>query len=254
VVTGAGHGIGRSIATHVSRAGRPVVAVDTDAEALAELAGEIDSVATVTGDVRDLDALHSAARLAVELGGLGGWVNNAGIVRLAPLHEVSADDIAEVLGVNLEAVVLGCQVALQSFLADGAPGSIVNISSVHAKSGFPGYAIYDTAKGGVEALTRYVCVEYGHLGIRCNAVAPGVVDTAIVPRAADPTRDIAADLEAARALSPMRRISAPVEIAYVVDFLLSQQATSINGQVLGVDNGMSARSASFAPNPSIRFT
>lgn len=251
VVTGAGRGIGRAVAAQLVAEGRPVVAVDVDEAALARLGEQVGMLGVVAGDVRDAGTLHAAAALARARGGLRGWVNNAGIVRLAPLHEVTAEDLAAVLGVNLEAVVLGCQVALQAFLADGTPGSLVNISSVHSAAGFPGYALYDTAKGGVDALTRYVCVEYGHLGIRCNAVAPGVVDTAIVPTSGE--RDPDADRTAAEALSPMRRVSTPDEIADAVCFLLSDRAIAINGQVLRVDNGMSARAFGFEPDPDIRF-
>ena len=250
VVTGAGSGIGLAISRRLAAEGRTVVAVDTDRDALERLASEHTQVEPIVGDVRDPATLRSARESAHRRGGLAGWINNAGIVRLAPLHEASAEDIDAVLDTNLRAVVLGCQVALQSFLEHGVAGVIVNISSVHGRFGFPGYGAYDATKGGVEALTRYVCVEYGHLGIRCNAVAPGVVDTAIVPSTGgDPERDRAAAL----AMSPMRRTSRPAEIAEVVSFLLSDRATSVNGQVLGVDNGMSARVAQFEPHHTVAF-
>jgi NAD(P)-dependent dehydrogenase (short-subunit alcohol dehydrogenase family) len=250
VVTGAGSGIGLAIARQVVAEGRTVVAVDTDRDALDRLATDSTRVEPVVGDVRDPATLRRARQSAEGHGGLAGWINNAGIVRLAPLHEAEAGDIDAVLDINLKAVVLGCQVALQSFLEHGVAGVIVNISSVHGRFGFPGYGAYDAAKGGVEALTRYVCVEYGHLGIRCNAVAPGVVDTNIVPSTA---ADLERERAAALALSPMRRMSQPAEIAEVVGFLLSDRATSINGQVLGVDNGMSARVAQFEPHHTVAF-
>jgi NAD(P)-dependent dehydrogenase (short-subunit alcohol dehydrogenase family) len=253
VVTGAGKGIGRAIAACLAARGRPVVAIDVDRTALDRLVDEVPGVDAVAGDVRDVETLQAASRTAADRGVLGGWVNNAGIVRLGPLHAVTSEDIDAVLGNNLAAVVLGCQVALQSFLRDRTHGGIVNISSIHARAAFPGYALYDTAKGGVEALTRYVCVEYGHLGIRCNAVAPGAVDTTIVPGSLAAGRDREADLEAARALSPMHRVSSPEEIAGIVAFLLSDAARSVNGQVIGADNGMSARAVQLPPDPCVGF-
>jgi NAD(P)-dependent dehydrogenase (short-subunit alcohol dehydrogenase family) len=240
VVTGAGNGIGRATVQRLAAQGDSIVAVDHDSVALEALTRDGGDIVPVVGDVRNLSILRAAADRAAERDGLAGWVNNAAIVRLSPLHAVTEDDIAAILGVNLTAVVLGCQVAVQSFLDSATPGSIVNISSVHGRVAFPGYGLYDTAKGGVEALTRNVCVEYGRLGIRCNALAPGAVDTGIVPGHDDPGRDRDADLEAARSLSPMHRISTPAEIAELVVFLLSGSATSINGQVIGADNGMSA--------------
>jgi NAD(P)-dependent dehydrogenase (short-subunit alcohol dehydrogenase family) len=251
VVTGAANGIGRATAECLAARSYAVVGVDGDAAGLDRLAAELPGARVVTGDVRDRATLLAAAELASEQGRLSCWVNNAGIVRLAPLHRVTDDDLDQVLGVNLRAVLLGCQIAVQAFLAGRVAGRIVNVSSIHARAAFPGYAVYDTAKGGVEALTRYVCVEYGHLGIRCNAIAPGAVDTGIVPGTAGPGRDRAADLEATRQLSPMRRVSAPEEMAEIIAFLLSDAATSINGQVIGADNGMSARAVQLAPDPSI---
>jgi NAD(P)-dependent dehydrogenase (short-subunit alcohol dehydrogenase family) len=127
------------------------------------------------------------------------------------------------------------------------------VSSIHARAAFPGYALYDTCKGAVESLTRYVCVEYGHLGIRCNAVAPGAVLTPAAVRLSEATDDPDAAFAATRDLSPMHRISDPKEIADVVAFLLSPEAIAINGHVLAVDNGMAARAYGFAPAPGIKF-
>lgn len=253
VITGAAHGIGRATANCLSARSYNVVGIDTDQTGLERLAAEVPGTRIVVGDVRDRATLLAAAQLASEHGRLSCWVNNAGIVRLAPLHRVVESDLDAVLGVNLLAVLLGCQIALQAFLADRVAGRIVNVSSIHARAAFPGYAAYDTAKGGIESLTRYVCVEYGHLGIWCNAVAPGVVDTSIVPGSADPDRDHAADLEAARELSPMRRVSTPEEIAEIIAFLLSDAATSINGQVIRADNGMSARAVQLPADPATGF-
>ena len=113
------------------------------------------------------------------------------------------DVVTELLDINLTAVVLGTREALCSFLANRVAGSIINVSSIHGQRAFPGYGAYDTAKGGMESLTRYVCTEYGHLGIRCNAIAPGPVRTDIVaPVAADEPKP-ASFAATAEDLSPM---------------------------------------------------
>ena len=180
VVTGAANGIGRAIAARLAATGWAVVGIDRDVAALEEVAGSVGGVA-VPGDIRDQEVITNARQAAEGAGRLSAWVNNAGVVRLGPLHLMPADVIDETLDIDLRAVVFGAREALRSFLANGVSGSIVNISSVHARGSFPGYGPYDAAKGGIESLTRYVCVEYGHLGIRCNAIAPGAVNTNIVP-------------------------------------------------------------------------
>lgn len=203
------------------------------------------AVRTPVGNVSDPAVHEAAARAAEDNGELLGWVNNAGVVRLAPAHELSEPHLDEVLGINLRGAIHGVGAALRSFLRSGVAGSIVNISSIHGRAAFPSYCAYDIAKAGVEALTRSVCVDYGAAGIRCNAVAPGAVDTDIVrPGASDPD-----DPERAttRSMSPLRRISAPSEVADAVAFLLSDVASSISGHVLAVDNGMSAWTFGFPP-------
>lgn len=251
VVTGASMGIGRAIATTLAAASWIVVGIALEQALLEEAMAEIGGTA-IRGDVRDLDVLNSARRSAEKRGELRGWVNNAAIVQLAPLHLMEPDAIADLLDINLRAVVLGAREALRSFLANDTAGSIINISSIHGQRGFPGYGAYDTAKGGVEALTRYVCTEYGHLGIRCNAVAPGAVRTAIVPPAAADEHPPSFTVKA-RDLAPMRRVSEPTEIAEAVAFLLDDRSFSINGHVLAIDNGMSARAFGFPPDDSVKF-
>jgi NAD(P)-dependent dehydrogenase (short-subunit alcohol dehydrogenase family) len=253
VVTGAANGIGRSTAARLAATGWAVVGVDRDVAALEDAVGAIAGV-PVAGDIRDHQVLAEARRAAEAAGELRAWVNNAGVVRLGPLHMMAPEVINETLDIDLRAVVFGTREALSSFLANGVRGAIVNVSSVHARGGFPGYGPYDAAKGGVEALTRYVCVEYGHLGIRCNAVAPGAVNTSIVPSPppSDGPQPATAGIQASD-LSPMRRVSEPQEIAEVVAFLIEGPTHAINGHVLAVDNGISAWNCAFPPDESVVF-
>ena len=252
VVTGAANGIGKSIAVRLAATGWIVVGVDRDVAALEDAIGAVAGV-VVAGDIRDNQVLTQARQAAEAAGGLHAWVNNAGIVRLGPLHLMPPEEIDATLDIDLRAVVFGTREALSSFVANGVSGVIVNVSSVHAQGAFPGYGPYDTAKGGVEALTRYVCVEYGHLGIRCNAVAPGAVNTNIVPRTpAGAPQSGTAGIQAAD-LSPMHRVSEPAEIAEAVAFLVEGPSTAINGHVLAVDNGMSAWNCAFPPDETVMF-
>jgi NAD(P)-dependent dehydrogenase (short-subunit alcohol dehydrogenase family) len=251
VVTGAANGIGRSIAERLSSTGWVVVGVDRDVAALEAAVGALTGVA-VPGDIRDDQVLARARESAEAAGELRAWVNNAGVVRLGPLHTMAPQAIDETLDIDLRAVVFGTREALSSFLANGVRGVIVNVSSVHARGSFPGYGAYDTAKGGVEALTRYVCVEYGHLGIRCNAVAPGAVNTDIVPTTKSGT-PVASGVQVTD-LSPMRRVSEPDEIAEAVAFLVEGPSKAINGHVLAVDNGISAWNCGFPPDTAVAFS
>jgi glucose 1-dehydrogenase len=261
VVTGAAHGIGFSIAALLSSLGWLVVGVDRDQNALEASLGQIGGC-PVPGDVRRVEVLETARAAGERIGALSAWVNNAGIELLSPLHTMPVEVIDEVLEVDLRAVVLGTREALRSFLANGVAGSIVNISSIHARASFPSYCAYDTAKGGVEALGRYVCVEYGHLGIRCNSVAPGAVRTRITaPSVAghehgpETSASSAFDTQTFDpcALAPMRRQSEPEEIASVVAFLLDPASLAVNGHALAVDNGMSAWSYAFPPDATVGF-
>lgn len=252
VVTGAANGIGKAIVERLASTGWAVVGIDRDVDALQEVAGQVGGAA-VPGDIRDQEVLIKARHAAEQAGRLSAWVNNAGIVRLGPLHLMPAEVIDETLDIDLRAVVFGTREALTSFVANGVGGSIVNISSVHARGSFPGYGAYDAAKGGVEALTRYVCTEYGHLGIRCNAIAPGAVNTNIVPPATSVDPEAAPSVLPGADLSPMHRVSEPTEIAEVVAFLVEGPSFAINGHTLAVDNGMSARNYAVPPDGSVAF-
>jgi NAD(P)-dependent dehydrogenase (short-subunit alcohol dehydrogenase family) len=240
VVTGGANGIGRAICRQLADAGWQVLAVDRDAAALDRLTDGQPGIAGLEADVTRAETAQHAVATAERSGVLWGWVNNAGILDDAPLHDISDATVERVLAVNLRATIFGIRAAVRSFRAHGLPGAIVNVSSIHGQHPFAGHPIYAASKGAVEALTRQICVEYGVDGIRCNAVAPGAVATRMT-LTADATDEAAAQqLASAAALSPMGRVSAPEEIADAVVFLLSDRSRSINGHVLAVDNGMSA--------------
>jgi NAD(P)-dependent dehydrogenase (short-subunit alcohol dehydrogenase family) len=235
VVTGAARGIGRATASALVRAGWTVVGLDID------MHGQPDDFELVVGNARDERALGRALDAAQRQAPLGGWVNNVGINHRAPLHLVTPDAIRDIVNTNLVATVLGCQLAVRAFLEHGAGGAIVNVSSIHALAGFPQCAVYDATKGAVEALTRSICVEYGHRGIRCNSVAPGAIDVEASHAAIASSADPATTLRDLRALAVDHRMLSPEEVAAPIVFLLSPEASGINGQRLGIDSGGSAR-------------
>jgi len=248
VVTGAAAGIGRATVVRLAAGGWPVVAVDRDDDALARLAAETTGVAALHGDVADVVVLERAAALAQERHGrLGAWVNNAAIPTEGPFEHESVERLDRTLAVNLRAPLLGCQVAVRAFLADGAGGAIVNVSSVHARGAIPGWIAYDATKGGIEALTRGVCAELGSRGIRCNAVAPGAVLTEANRRALAAAEDPAALERTWRELSPMGVLVEPADVADAIAYLLSPAARFVNGHVLAVDGGMAARNVALPP-------
>lgn len=251
VVTGAARGIGRATAELLAARGWAVVAVDLDARGLHELESALDCVG-VAGDVADGATLERAAQTAATGGRtLRGWVNNVGINHRARLVELDEARVEEMVRTNLVSTILGCRSAVRAFLAAGSPGAIVNVSSVHGAAGFPECTVYDATKGGVEALTRTVAVEYGRAGVRCNAVAPGAVATEavreLIASSAEPQRAQAG----AEDLAVTGRMSQPTEVAEAIVFLLSDAASSVHGQVLRVDGGASARCYPYAP-PSPR--
>ena len=247
VVTGCGQGIGLAIAQRVVADGCVMVGVEINPE-LADQARRLMPAPNeiVVGDVADYGVLKRAAAAARQRGALTGWVNSAGITRPSNMHQVRADEVERILSVNLYGCYWGCACAVQEFIEQRSGGAIVNISSVHGRAAYVNHAAYDASKGAIDALTRYVAVEYGRINIRCNAVAPGGVRT---PGATDSLTDdeIAAIGEA----HPLGRIAESSEIASVVSFLLSQEASFVTGQVLAVDGGLTARCWSFELDPAL---
>ena len=138
--------------------------------------------AVVRGDVAEPETHREGAARARTEAPLAGWVNNAGIGTRGTLHRPDTEAIRRVLDVNLGGTMWGCAAAAEAFVEQRSGGAIVNVSSIHGRRSFANHAAYDSSKGGVDALTRNLAVEYGPVGVRVNAVAPGGIRTPLLER------------------------------------------------------------------------
>jgi NAD(P)-dependent dehydrogenase (short-subunit alcohol dehydrogenase family) len=229
LVTGAGKGIGRAIATMLAERGATVVALSRTASDLESLAAEI-GCRTVLADLADVGAARAAVRAAMPVDYL---VNNAGITILAPFMEMSVEDFDRVQAVNTRAPLIVSQEYARDRIARGVGGAIVNVSSNAAWMGIVDHTAYCTSKGGLDALSRVMAVELGRKGIRVNCVNPAVTLTDMGKLAwSDPVK-----AEPVRSRIPLGRFLKPEEVAETVLFLLSDAASSLNGVSLPVDGG-----------------
>jgi NAD(P)-dependent dehydrogenase (short-subunit alcohol dehydrogenase family) len=241
VVTGGGRGVGRAIVERLLDNGAAIVIIERDAPALAWTRDgpTATRVTGIVGDAGDQSITEQAADRAQEAGPLVGWVNNAAVFRDAWLHATPAREVLDLIAQNLGLAVTGCATAIARFRAADTPGAIVNVSSHQAQRAVRGALPYATAKAAVEGLTRALAVDYGPCGIRVNAVALGSISTeryeTLLARQ-DPA-GAARIQDQVRTLHPLGRPGAVQEVASAVSYLLSPDASFINGAILPVDGG-----------------
>jgi NAD(P)-dependent dehydrogenase (short-subunit alcohol dehydrogenase family) len=252
VVTGAGSGIGLATTERLVQDGASVVGLDRDEAALAEAASKLgERFRPVAGDVGARASHEDAAAAAGSLGSLTGWVNVAGIWIATRAHDLDDEALAEVLRVNLVGTVLGCSVACRTWLELRTTGALVNVSSVESTAAFPSALAYEASKGGVDAITRQVAVDYGPAGIRCNAVRPGAIMTPLAERYLEGYEDREAMIQSWREPAPLGRVGEPEEVASVIAFLLSDEARFVTGTLVSVDGGAAARCFAYPPDPEV---
>ncbi len=233
VVTGAGSGIGRAIATGLVGQGTRVVAADLDVKGAEETASGCGLITAMRVDVADrasVDAL--CERVTAELGTPDVLVNAAGWDRTLPFLDTPTDVAERIVAINYLGHVHMCSAFLPGMVEAGEGGRVVNIASDAGRVGSSGEAVYAGAKGGVIALSKSLAREMARHRITVNAVCPGPTDTPLFAAHDEKLR------EALVKAIPFRRLAQPEEVAAAVLFFASGQAGYITGQVLSVSGGL----------------
>jgi NAD(P)-dependent dehydrogenase (short-subunit alcohol dehydrogenase family) len=252
VVTGCGSGIGRAIIARLASDGWRTVGVEIRPDDADDVRAELGAGHTIVqGDAADRAVLAKAREAAEVLAPLRGWVNNVGIATMSNLHEPNQAEVERLISVNLMSHYWGCSEAITTWVRHKAMGAIVNISSVHARAAFNMWASYDVAKAGIDALTRYIAVEYGPVGIRANSIQPGAIATPLVKQVIANSPDPAVAEREMSIIHPLERIGEPAEVAAAAAWLLSPEASFISGQHLAVDGGLTARCYRYDPDAKL---
>jgi NAD(P)-dependent dehydrogenase (short-subunit alcohol dehydrogenase family) len=239
LVTGAGRGLGRTVAEKLASCGATVGLLDIDApncDATAERIRDAGGRAvSLPADVADRSVFAEVARrFAAERGRIDAVVNNAMLLRYEPIEQVTDEVLERMLGIGIKGSVWGVQMLLAHMDASRG-GAIVNMASPVAERGYPNTAIYSLVKGAVVTLTKTLAAELGPRGVRVNAVAPGSVPTPGAMGLNDAT-----EYERRARTIPLRRLGREADNAEAVAFLLSHEAAFINGEILHVDGGIAA--------------
>jgi meso-butanediol dehydrogenase / (S,S)-butanediol dehydrogenase / diacetyl reductase len=243
IVTGGGAGIGEAIAARLAREGAQVAIADIDGDAAERVAACLrDEGASAFAGQVDVSQTGQVAAFvddaADRFGGLTTIVNNAGLAVPGSVEAITEEDWDRVLAVNLKGIWAGMKYVIPHLRAAGG-GSIVNMASVQALVGFPGWAGYAATKGAIVALTQQAAVEYGPENIRVNCLAPGTIMTPMNERIFHTAPDPQALITDWNSSHALHRFGQSEEVAGAAAFLASDDSSFVTGACLRVDGGMS---------------
>jgi NAD(P)-dependent dehydrogenase (short-subunit alcohol dehydrogenase family) len=242
LVTGGASGIGAATARRLSEEGASVAVVDRDGGAAEELAGSLPgpSLALAADVSREEDVQAAVDATAARFGRVDLHHLNAGIPgSLAPFEELTLEDFDAVIAVNLRGVFLGLRAAFRQYAQQESGGNIVTTASIGSLRGSDDLIPYHTSKHGVVGLTRCAAVHGAKMGVRVNAIAPGIVLTGLFDGAKGVPGGVS-DWEHRARIAPQRRAGTSEEIADLVAFMLSDQAAFVTGEVISIDGGATA--------------
>jgi glucose 1-dehydrogenase len=241
IVTGSSRGIGQSIAVRLAHEGASLV-IDYigHPEGADETLKQVNAAGAkgiiVQADVSKVDAVQNLVEQAwKQFGSADILVNNAGMEKKSDFWDTTEEDYDKVLGVNLKGPFFLTQAFVRRLRDAKKPGRVINISSVHEDMAFPGFATYCASKGGLRMLMRDLAVELGPLGITVNNVAPGAISTPINTALLEDRPK----LNALLANIPLGRLGTTEDVASLVAFLASDEASYINGSTFVIDGGLS---------------
>ena len=257
LITAGASGIGRIMALRFLRQGAKVFVIDLDASALRALAHEVNEIAdeaparllTAVCDIGQRQAVEAVVPQAIEaLGGLDVLINNAGVAGpTAPLESFDPDAWEQVMQVNLNGTFNVTRMAIPALKASDNNPSIIIMSSVAGRYGYPNRSAYSTSKWGLIGLTKTLSRELGEYGVRVNAILPGAVageriEKVLQQRAESNGRSLAQEKTEAMKFQSLQRFVDPEDIAAMACFLASDAGRSISGQLLPIDNDLQSAS------------
>ena len=235
LITGAARGIGRAIALRFAEEGANLVLCDLNLESLRAVAAEAECIGVRALARRTDVVVREQVQQLVddgmsEFGMIHTVVNNAGIFFNAPFEQTTDEQYDRIMAVNVKSVFLVSQIVIRHWLRHEIKGTIVNLASIGAAVAFVDSSAYCTTKGAVATMTRCVALEYGPRGIRANSMAPGIIDSPMLPSQEDNERW-------ANTTIPLRRLGEPKDVADVALFLASDESRYITGEMIFVDGG-----------------